>query len=127
MGVFRHAIACSKSINLVGFQEVIGMSQAFLIFPKLLSTGFWVRSQVGCLLPYFGVVSACLSHCISRFIENDPCRTCAGGVAVLFPLTHFFGERQLETIIEGDFTIASLMILAIAKILAISVTVTGGW
>ncbi|UBF26828.1 chloride channel protein [Kovacikia minuta CCNUW1] len=50
-----------------------------------------------------------------------------GCLAVLFPLTRFFGEHQLETIIEGNFPISFLIILAIAKMLAISVTVTGGW
>lgn len=50
-----------------------------------------------------------------------------GVLAVLFPLTRFFGEHQLETIVEGDFSIAFLVGLAAAKILAISVTVTGGW
>lgn len=50
-----------------------------------------------------------------------------GGLAVLFPLTRFFGEHQLEAVIEGDFTISFLLILAIAKMLAISITVTGGW
>jgi H+/Cl- antiporter ClcA len=50
-----------------------------------------------------------------------------GCLAVLFPLTRFFGEHQLETIIEGNFSISFLLVLAIAKMLAISVTVTGGW
>lgn len=50
-----------------------------------------------------------------------------GCLAVLFPLTRFFGEHQLETVIEGNFSISFLIILAIAKLLAISITVTGGW
>ncbi|NUN65058.1 chloride channel protein [Pseudanabaena biceps] len=50
-----------------------------------------------------------------------------GGLAVLFPLTRFFGEHQLEAIIDGNFTISFLLILAIAKMLAISITVAGGW
>lgn len=50
-----------------------------------------------------------------------------GVLAVLFPLTRFFGEHQLETIIEGNFTISFLLMVAIAKMIAISVTVTGGW
>lgn len=50
-----------------------------------------------------------------------------GGIGILFPLTRFFGEHQLETIIEGNFTIFFLITLAIAKMLAISITVTGGW
>lgn len=50
-----------------------------------------------------------------------------GGLAVLFPLTRFFGEHQLDTIVEGNFSIALLIGLAIAKMVAISVTVAGGW
>ncbi|BAU63284.1 Cl- channel, voltage-gated family protein [Stanieria sp. NIES-3757] len=50
-----------------------------------------------------------------------------GILAVLFPLTRFFGEHQLETIIEGNFSLAFLLGLALAKMLAISVTVGGGW
>jgi len=50
-----------------------------------------------------------------------------GGLAILFPLTRFFGEHQLEEIIKGNFSIAVLVALAIAKMLTISVTVTGGW
>ena len=50
-----------------------------------------------------------------------------GCLAVLFPLTRFFGEHQLETIIGGNFPVSFLLVLAIAKMLAISLTVTGGW
>lgn len=50
-----------------------------------------------------------------------------GGLAVLFPLTRFFGEHQLEAIVNGNFTVTFLITLAIAKMLAIAVTVTGGW
>jgi H+/Cl- antiporter ClcA len=50
-----------------------------------------------------------------------------GILAVLFPLTRFFGEAQLESIIEGNFSIAFLLGLVVAKVLAISLTVNGGW
>jgi H+/Cl- antiporter ClcA len=50
-----------------------------------------------------------------------------GIISVCFPLTRFFGEHQLEKIVEGNFSISFLMGLAIAKMIAISVTVTGGW
>lgn len=50
-----------------------------------------------------------------------------GCLAVLFPLTRFFGEHQLETIIGGNFPVSFLLVLAIAKMLAISLTVTGDW
>lgn len=50
-----------------------------------------------------------------------------GCLAFFFPLTRFFGEHQLETIIDGDFTVSFLILLALAKMIAISLTVTGGW
>ncbi|MBD3883870.1 chloride channel protein [Phormidium tenue FACHB-886] len=50
-----------------------------------------------------------------------------GGLAVLFPLTRFFGEHQLEAIVEGTFPIGFLLGLVVAKMLAISITVNGGW
>lgn len=50
-----------------------------------------------------------------------------GILANLFPLTRFFGEHQLETIIGGTFSIYFLITLAIAKMFAICITVTGGW
>jgi H+/Cl- antiporter ClcA len=48
-------------------------------------------------------------------------------LAVWFPLTRYFGEHQLEEIVEGNFTVTFLLGLAVAKILAICITVTGGW
>lgn len=50
-----------------------------------------------------------------------------GILAVLFPLTRYFGEHQLKEIIEGNFSVPFLLGLALAKILAISLTVTGAW
>ncbi|AFY72443.1 chloride channel protein EriC [Synechococcus sp. PCC 7502] len=50
-----------------------------------------------------------------------------GGLAILFPLTRFFGEHQLDEIINSDFSIMVLVALAISKMLTISITVTGGW
>ncbi len=50
-----------------------------------------------------------------------------GGLAVLFPLTRFFGEHQLNEIINSNLPITAFLILAIAKMLSISLTVTGGW
>lgn len=50
-----------------------------------------------------------------------------GLLAVLFPLTRFFGEHQLEIIVDDNFPVAFLVGLAAAKILAICITVTGGW
>ncbi|MBD2071825.1 chloride channel protein [Leptolyngbya sp. FACHB-671] len=50
-----------------------------------------------------------------------------GILAMGFPLTRYFGEYQLEEIVEGTFTTTFLLQLAAAKILAICITVTGGW
>jgi H+/Cl- antiporter ClcA len=50
-----------------------------------------------------------------------------GILAVLFPFTRYFGEHQLELVVEGNFSATTLLGLALAKMLAIAITVTGGW
>ncbi|MEG4965163.1 chloride channel protein [Microcoleus sp. B6-A1] len=50
-----------------------------------------------------------------------------GVLSALFPLTRFFGEHQIEKIVEGNFPLEFLLILVIAKVFAISTTVNGGW
>lgn len=50
-----------------------------------------------------------------------------GILAALFPLTRYFGEHQLEDVIEGNFLPIMLLGLAVAKMFAIAITVTGGW
>lgn len=50
-----------------------------------------------------------------------------GILAVLFPLTRYFGEHQINMVIEGNLSTSMLLGLATAKMLAISITVTGGW
>lgn len=50
-----------------------------------------------------------------------------GILAVFFPLTRYFGEHEINLVVEGNFTPAMLLGLAAAKMLAISITVTGGW
>ncbi|MEP0796296.1 chloride channel protein [Trichocoleus sp. DQ-A3] len=50
-----------------------------------------------------------------------------GILATLFPLTRYFGHEELAEVLERDFSIAFLLTLAIAKMVAISITVTGGW
>lgn len=50
-----------------------------------------------------------------------------GILSFLFPMTRFFGEHQLDSIVESHFPIVVLCGIISAKILAISLTVTGGW
>lgn len=50
-----------------------------------------------------------------------------GILAVFFPLTRYFGEHQLELVVEGNFSATTLLGLALAKMLAIAITVNGGW
>lgn len=50
-----------------------------------------------------------------------------GILAAFFPLTRYFGHEQLNTLIQSDFNFFALLSLALVKMLAISVTVTGGW
>ncbi len=48
-------------------------------------------------------------------------------LAILFPLTRYFGHEELESVIDNNFTAIFLFTLAFAKMASISVTVTGGW
>jgi H+/Cl- antiporter ClcA len=50
-----------------------------------------------------------------------------GILAVLFPLTRYFGHEELNEVIANSFPAIFLLALAAAKMVAISVTVTGGW
>ena len=48
-------------------------------------------------------------------------------IAILFPLTRYFGEHQLSLMLEADLDAQYLAGLAFAELLAIVITVTGGW
>lgn len=50
-----------------------------------------------------------------------------GSIAAFLPLTRFFGHEELNEVITADFPIIFLLVLTGAKMVAISVTVTGGW
>jgi H+/Cl- antiporter ClcA len=43
------------------------------------------------------------------------------------PLSRYFGHEQLAELLEGHFTVAFLLGLLAAKIVAIALTVTSGW
>jgi H+/Cl- antiporter ClcA len=50
-----------------------------------------------------------------------------GILATLLPLTRYFGDQQLDLVVTRSFSATFLLALAIGKIAAISITVTGGW
>lgn len=50
-----------------------------------------------------------------------------GILAVLLPLTRYFGHEELDLVIDARVSVVFLFSLAFAKMLAISLTVTGGW
>lgn len=50
-----------------------------------------------------------------------------GILAFLLPLTRYFGHEELETILTTNFSGVFLLTLALGKMAAISMTVTGGW
>ncbi len=50
-----------------------------------------------------------------------------GILAWLLPLTRYFGEHQMDAIITSNLAPGLLIGIAVAKLLAISLTVTGGW
>ncbi|GBE93091.1 chloride channel protein [Nostoc cycadae WK-1] len=50
-----------------------------------------------------------------------------GSLAAFLPLTRYFGHEELEIILETSFSGVFLLTLALGKMAAISMTVTGGW
>ncbi|MBD2356947.1 chloride channel protein [Tolypothrix sp. FACHB-123] len=50
-----------------------------------------------------------------------------GSLATILPLTRYFGHEELETVLNSNFTAIFLLLLALGKMAAISMTVTGGW
>ncbi|MBE9205383.1 chloride channel protein [Nostoc sp. LEGE 06077] len=50
-----------------------------------------------------------------------------GSLAVFLPLTRYFGHEELETVLSTNFSGVFLLTLALGKMAAISMTVTGGW
>ena len=50
-----------------------------------------------------------------------------GTLAVLLPLTRYFGHEELESVLATNFPAVFLLTLALGKMAAISITVTGGW
>ncbi len=50
-----------------------------------------------------------------------------GSLAALLPLTRYFGHEELESVLNTNFSAVFLLTLALGKMAAISLTVTGGW
>ncbi|MBN3941828.1 chloride channel protein [Nostoc sp. NMS9] len=50
-----------------------------------------------------------------------------GSLAVLLPLTRYFGHEELDSVLTANFGAVFLLTLALGKMAAISITVTGGW
>ncbi|MDX5423628.1 MAG: chloride channel protein, partial [Hymenobacteraceae bacterium] len=50
-----------------------------------------------------------------------------GTVAYFVPLSRYFGHEELGVLLEQQFTLQFLLVLIVAKILAIAFTVTSGW
>jgi len=50
-----------------------------------------------------------------------------GCLAALLPLTRYFGHEELDSVLTASFSALFLLTLALGKMAAISITVTGGW
>ncbi|MDZ8260472.1 chloride channel protein [Nostoc sp. ChiQUE01b] len=50
-----------------------------------------------------------------------------GSLAVLLPLTRYFGHEELDSVLTTSFSAVFLLTLALGKMAAISITATGGW
>lgn len=70
-------------------------------------------------------LSACLPSPV--YLRTTLAGLVLGILAALFPLTRYFGHEQLNLVIGFSYSAFALLSLAFVKMLAISVTVTGGW
>ncbi|MGR7812881.1 chloride channel protein [Lacinutrix undariae] len=50
-----------------------------------------------------------------------------GVIAFYFPITRYFGHHEINELLSGKFSLPLLFAILIAKIIAISITVTSGW
>ncbi len=50
-----------------------------------------------------------------------------GGLAAVLPLTRYFGHEEINLVVENNSSAFLLLILALAKMIAIGVTVNGEW
>lgn len=50
-----------------------------------------------------------------------------GIIAFYFPITRYFGHHEINELLSGKFSLTLLFAILIAKIIAISITVTSGW
>lgn len=80
----------------------------------------------------FVTLFRCCDRLVARlpipiYVQTTGAGLVLGLLAVLFPLTRYYGHHELNSIIEGNFGLSALLGIAIVKMLAISVTVTGGW
>lgn len=50
-----------------------------------------------------------------------------GTIAFYLPITRYFGHHEINEMLSGDFPLALLLTILVAKIIAISITVTSGW
>lgn len=50
-----------------------------------------------------------------------------GFISYYFPITRYFSHYELNDLLLGEFTLNYLILILIAKVLAIAITVTSGW
>jgi len=108
-------------------------------FPQYQVTGindFALAVGYGVLGAAAAWIFVTIFRCCDRLVARLSCpiyvRTTGAGLALgllaaLFPLTRYYGHHELNSIVEGDFSLSTLLGIAVVKMLAISITVTGGW
>ena len=61
------------------------------------------------------------------FIKTSLGGLLLGIIAYYLPITRYFGHHEINTLIDGQFTLWLLIVILLAKVLAITITVTSGW
>jgi len=95
-----------------------------------LAIGYGVIGAIAAWL-FIGLFKAC-RWSFNKFPMPIYVRTTLAGLilailAIVFPLTRYFGHEELNQVVEQNSTALALLVLAVAKMLAIAVTVNGEW
>ncbi|WPP47985.1 chloride channel protein [Catalinimonas niigatensis] len=95
----------------------------------LLAVGVGV---LGSIAGWLFIVTFRFSKALFSKIQKIYVKTTLGGfilgtIACFLPLTRFFGHYEITDVIVGEYSLRSLFILLIFKIIAIVVSATSGW
>ncbi|WP_254545564.1 chloride channel protein [Halomarina pelagica] len=119
----------------IGGLSLFPIWKASPTFP-LTTTHLLVAIGVGLLcIPFallytqvFGLVGALFNRYSPRpFVRTTVAGLGIGLLGFYLPLTYFYGGKQINEVLAGEFTLAALLALVVGEMLAAALTINGNW